>query len=298
MNLMMLLEMAAQAAPERIAIGTLAEGFSYERLYGLAGGAAAWLREQPAERVLYTDVSSPALPVALFAASWAGLPFVPVSYRLADDRLRTLIGRQAPAVLLRGPDGERTAGIDGIADVATDAFVALAAEHDPAGADWSYEPEDVVVLLHTSGTTGEPKIAILRQRHLVSYVLGTVEFLSAGEEEATLVSVPPYHIAGMAAILTAVYGGRRLVQLPSFEPEEWVRLARTERITHAMVVPTMLAASRSPWARGERSGSGASRSRASTPTPASSTPRAGSPPVTPVGSTRAATSSSTAGSTT
>jgi fatty-acyl-CoA synthase len=54
------------------------------------------------------------------------------------------------------------------------------------------------------------------------------------------VSVPPYHIAGMAAILTAVYGGRRLVQLPSFDPDEWVRVARAERITHAMVVPTML----------------------------------------------------------
>ena len=49
--------------------------------------------------------------------------------------------------------------------------------------------------------------------------------------EATLVSVPPYHIAGMAAILTAVYGGRRLVQLPSFEPDEWVRLAR-DRARH------------------------------------------------------------------
>ena len=82
---------------------------------------------------------------------------------------------------------------------------------------------------------------MLRQKHLVSYVFGSVEFLGAGEDEATLVSVPPYHIAGMAAILTATYGGRRLVQLPDFEPHEWVRLARQEHITHAMVVPTMLA---------------------------------------------------------
>ena len=66
------------------------------------------------------------------------------------------------------------------------------------------EGEDIAILLFTSGTTGAPKAAVLRQRHLVSYILGSVEFMSASEEDATLVSVPPYHIAGMAAILSSV----------------------------------------------------------------------------------------------
>jgi acyl-CoA synthetase (AMP-forming)/AMP-acid ligase II len=72
-------------------------------------------------------------------------------------------------------------------------------------------------------------------------VLGSVEFGSAGEDEATLVSVPPYHVAGVAAILSSVYAGRRIVQLPSFSPEAWLAAARAERVTHAFVVPTMLA---------------------------------------------------------
>ena len=238
---MMLLEMAAQAAPERVAIGPLDGGLSYGRLFELAGGATTWLRAQPAERVLYTDVSAPALPVALFASSWAAKPFAPLNYRLADDRLRWIVARQAPAVLLHGSDGgARTAGIDDVIQLDTEAFVEQAAAAAVPDADWSYDPDDIAILLHTSGTTGEPKVAILRQKHLVSYVLGTVDFLGAGEDEATLVSVPPYHIAGMAAILTAVYGGRRLVQLPAFEPTEWVAVARSERISHAMVVPTML----------------------------------------------------------
>ena len=243
MNLMMLLEMAAQAAPDRLAIGTLESGLTYGRLYELAGGAAATLRsEGTADRVLFTDVSSPALPVALFGASWAGLPFVPVSYRLADDRLRSIVGRQAPALLLHGEGGgERTAGIAGVEQTTAEAFVRHAAAADAPEPDWSYEGDDVAVLLHTSGTSGDPKVAVLRQKHLVSYVFGSVEFLGAGDDEATLVSVPPYHIAGMAAILTATYGGRRLVQLADFEPNEWVRVARQEHITHAMVVPTMLA---------------------------------------------------------
>jgi acyl-CoA synthetase (AMP-forming)/AMP-acid ligase II len=70
--------------------------------------------------------------------------------------------------------------------------------------------------------------------------MGAVDFLAAGEDEATLASVPPYHIASMSGILTALYSGRRLVQLPSFDARRWVDIARSEGITHAMTVPTML----------------------------------------------------------
>jgi acyl-CoA synthetase (AMP-forming)/AMP-acid ligase II len=54
------------------------------------------------------------------------------------------------------------------------------------------------------------------------------------------VSVPPYHIAGISAVLSSVYSGRRLVYLAQFDPREWVGAARRESVTHAMVVPTML----------------------------------------------------------
>jgi acyl-CoA synthetase (AMP-forming)/AMP-acid ligase II len=103
------------------------------------------------------------------------------------------------------------------------------------------DPEDVAILLFTSGTTGAPKAAVLRSRHLVSYILGSVEFGSAGEDDAALVAVPPYHVAGMAAILSSVYAGRRIVQQGSFDARDWIELARRERVTNAFVVPTMLA---------------------------------------------------------
>jgi fatty-acyl-CoA synthase len=96
------------------------------------------------------------------------------------------------------------------------------------------------VLLFTSGTTGDPKAAVLRHANLTSYVMATVDLLGSAEEEAALISVPPYHIAGISAILTAAYGGRRIVYLPAFTAEAWVDAAAKEAITHAMVVPTML----------------------------------------------------------
>ena len=134
---------------------------------------------------------------------------------------------------------ERVADVAGLTVVARDELLSQIAAAEPA-ADSHTDPEQVAVWLFTSGTTGEPKAALLRHRHLVSYVLSSVDFMSSGEEEAALVSVPPYHIAGIAAILTGTYGGRRIVYLPQFDAVEWVRLAEAEQITHAMVVPTML----------------------------------------------------------
>ena len=39
---------------------------------------------------------------------------------------------------------------------------------------------------------------------------------------------------------SSIYAGRRIVQLPSFDANEWVTTVIKEEITHAMVVPTML----------------------------------------------------------
>ena len=111
---------------------------------------------------------------------------------------------------------------------------------DAAAAEPPDEPGAVAIQLFTSGTTSTPKAAVLRHDNVMSYILGTVEFGTAGEEEAALVAVPPYHIAGISAVLSSTYGARRVVMLPSFEPGEWLRLVAHERITHAFLVPTML----------------------------------------------------------
>jgi len=55
-----------------------------------------------------------------------------------------------------------------------------------------------------------------------------------------LMSVPPYHIAGISAMLSSIYAMRRIVQLPQFTPAEWLRQCSEQKVTNAFVVPTML----------------------------------------------------------
>jgi acyl-CoA synthetase (AMP-forming)/AMP-acid ligase II len=56
-----------------------------------------------------------------------------------------------------------------------------------------------------------------------------------------LVAVPPYHVAGVANMLSNLFSGRRLVYLSAFDARTWLDTVRAEGVTHAMVVPTMLA---------------------------------------------------------
>ncbi|MGZ3404090.1 MAG: class I adenylate-forming enzyme family protein [Phenylobacterium sp.] len=241
MHTALLLEMAADAFPDRAALGPLDAPIAFGELQARARGGAAWLRSLGEGSIVWLGLNGPTLPVAVFASGVLGRPFAPLNYRLPDDDLRKLAARAAPSVAIADDDMlARISGIPGVVAVSRSEFDAACLDPANREAEPEFADPDIAVLLFTSGTTGEPKAAVLRHRHLASYVISTVEFMDADEDEAALVSVPPYHIAGVSAVLTGVYGGRRVVHLAAFTPEDWVGAAATEQITHAMLVPTML----------------------------------------------------------
>lgn len=240
MNLMMLLEMATQVAGDRVAFGSVVDGLTYQQLLDRAGGAARHLQDEDVGTLAFVGTATDAFPTAVFAASWAGVPLAPLNYRLSDEQLSALLDRlDRPRVVADPEFVDRLRGLG--ADVEPTTEWIAAAEATEAAEPWAMDPMVVALLLFTSGTTAEPKAAVLRQEHLCSYVLGSVEFASADESAAALVSVPPYHIAGVANVVSNVYSNRRVVLLPQFDPDVWLATARAEAVTHALVVPTMLA---------------------------------------------------------
>ena len=238
----LLLDIAADACSDRLAVGGREGGLDFTAYRARASRVAAWLADKGKANTAFLGMNGDALPVLLFASGMAGTPFVPLNYRLADGDLNKLVARTAPAVLIADDDMlPRIAPVEGLDLIARSDFEAAFLRGDVPDPVLLDEAEnDIAVLLFTSGTTGDPKAAVLRHGNLTSYVMSTVEFLGAGEDEAALVSVPSYHIAGISAILTAAYGGRRIVYLPAFTAEDWVATVAREAITHAMVVPTML----------------------------------------------------------
>ena len=243
MNLMLLLEMAAAAGGDRVAAGSGPGAVTYRQLMDETAALAGRVRASGAKYLVVCDESSPALVTALFGAAWAGAPYVPLNYRLTPGELAALAARTRPALALVSDDDPAGLGLaDGIEAIELSRLRA-----DPGGGtepaeagSWPMDPDAVAVLLYTSGTTGPPKSAVLRHRHLTSYIFGASELMAAGPDEANLIAVPPYHIAGVAITLSQIYIGRRIVYMPRFDPDGWIDLVRSEGITHAMVVPTML----------------------------------------------------------
>jgi acyl-CoA synthetase (AMP-forming)/AMP-acid ligase II len=237
MNLTMLLDMVAEGLSDRILIGDAATGLTGEQLRNRALGGSSVVADSGADVVVFLGGNGPAFPVALFASAYAGRPFLPVNYRLSDEQLLEIIARQQnPLVITDTPERVGKART-----MTVDDFVQAASAADPVDLGLTDFDEDAIaVLLMTSGTTAAPKSAVLRHRHLTAYILGSVEFASAEPGDATIVSVPPYHIAAVANLLSNMYAGRRIFYLDAFTATEWLNHVRAQSITQAMVVPTML----------------------------------------------------------
>ncbi|HEX8055417.1 MAG TPA: class I adenylate-forming enzyme family protein [Novosphingobium sp.] len=242
MNIALLLEMAAEATPDRVGLVCDGKRWTYSELLSAARGAFELIEQSGAQYVALLDESSEAAVIALFGAALAGVPYCPLNYRLADADLAALLGRIAPALVVGDEERvARIAGDQGHTVLPREEFTLKVQELVPEGADREYDPgEGVAVQLFTSGTTAAPKAAILRHSNLLGYILGTVEFASADEDDAAIMVVPPYHIAGISAIMSSVYSNRRIVMLPAFSPEGWLKLVESEKVTNAFVVPTML----------------------------------------------------------
>ena len=105
-------------------------------------------------------------------------------------------------------------------------------------------PEDdedaTTVIMFTSGTTSVPKGVQLSHDSFSTFLLTNVTPADPDVEETNLLTVPMYHVAGLQAALAAVFGGRTLVVMPQFDPEEWMSLTVEHRANRAMLVPTML----------------------------------------------------------
>jgi len=102
------------------------------------------------------------------------------------------------------------------------------------------EDNDTTILMYTAGTTGFPKGVMLPHNSFAIYVLDNVSPASPDVDEGNILTVPLYHVAGIQAMMAAVYGGRMLVMERQFDAKEWMELVEKEKATRAMMVPTML----------------------------------------------------------
>ncbi len=256
MNTSEFLAISNAIVPDRAAIVFEGKRTTYEQLQYRVNRLANALREigiGPGDRIGIVEVNTGAVVETYFASAKSDGVFVPLNFRARADELAFMIQDSAPKVLLAG--GRYLDLIDSIADdlECVEHYVSLDGERDGwlsysaliDGADdeemWpTHDEDDLSVILFTSGTTSFPKGVMLTHNSFASYILSHVTPADPELAESNVLTVPLYHIAGMQAMISAIYGGRTLAIQRQFEPSDWMRIVEEERVDRAMMVPTML----------------------------------------------------------
>ncbi|QPC46011.1 fatty acid--CoA ligase family protein [Mangrovibacillus cuniculi] len=102
------------------------------------------------------------------------------------------------------------------------------------------ELDDVAVILYTSGTTGQPKGAMLTHQNILSNAHDIGDYLSMSDQDRVITTLPMFHIFCLTVVLNApLLRGATLLLLPKFSPKEVFEIARERKATIFAGVPTM-----------------------------------------------------------
>ncbi|MGW7538340.1 acyl-CoA synthetase [Amycolatopsis sp. NPDC054798] len=232
--------------PEAVALVSAETGerITYAELERRVAGRAAALRElgvRKGDRVALLGLNSTGYLETLFAVAWLGAITLPINFRLAAAEIAYLLDDARPVVvvhddtfaaLAREAAGGRT--LVNNSELSQEGRV----EPEPTG------PDDIAVLMYTSGTTGRPKGAMLTHGNLEA---NAINVLTSGEgllpSDITLTVAPLFHIGGLALFtLPLLYAGGTVVVAGKFDPQETLALIQREKVTVHFMVPAMWAA--------------------------------------------------------
>jgi acyl-CoA synthetase (AMP-forming)/AMP-acid ligase II len=258
MNTAEFLMIASSVVPERTAMSCNGKARTYmemqERVNRLANAMQA-MGVQQGHKIAVMALNSMEYVEIYYATAKLGAVFVPLNYRAKREELTYMCNNSAASILFVSERYfELAAGIRNELEtvkhlVGVDAagdgkafYDDLMREYEPDEIFTDIQDTDPTIVIYTSGTTALPKGVMLTNLGMSVYVTNTVEPAdpSAENVDVLLVSVPFYHVAGATTMLSSVWGGRKMVILPQFDPGAWLKAVQEHRVTHSFVVPTML----------------------------------------------------------
>ncbi len=213
----------------------------FEQATRRAAGALLGAGLEPGDRVLWSTAPSVEALVANVACLRAGLVVVPVNVAYSEPEVASVMACTHPRGAIVD-DEERSNWVRRLADglVVTGPAVDLPEVAGGVALIDRARPDDAALIGMTSGTTGAPKGAVLRQRHLLA---GTEALRWAWRwtpEDRLVHCLPLFHSHGLCV---GVYGtmmaGASAVILGRFDPGEVAETARRQRASLFFGVPTM-----------------------------------------------------------
>lgn len=219
------------------------------------GNALASLGVGRGQKVIWCGPNSPQVATVGNATRKIGAVAVPLNYRLTVEEARYIIGHSDAvaayvdaeyAHLFAAPDGQ-AAGRGSLRHVlvyggpAPDGMLG----EDLVASASSQPPEEVgegfggATMIYTSGTTGKPKGAVRYTRDEAS-IIALVTFIGYQTDDVYITSGPLYHSGPGAFMAIAHALGQTAVVQRKFDPEDWLRLVETYKVTSTFSAPALI----------------------------------------------------------
>lgn len=229
------------------------ESWTLRELDRRVDATAAALRdvlETPREaRLGFLLDTRPAFATLFFAAMRLGTTVVPLNVRetrpeLVEKGERTALDAvvceddtAADAVALADELGGLP--VRSVDDPGSDRVRSLAVGDDATVEPAELDPDDVQLIMFTSGTSGDPKGVRLTVGNLVASATASAFRLGVTREDRWLCCLPMYHMGGLAPVIRSVLYGTPVVVQRSFAPRATADVLEAFEITGVSLVPTM-----------------------------------------------------------
>jgi fatty-acyl-CoA synthase len=230
----------AEWSPEKIALRFEGEEISYAaldlRVRALAAHLAGERGVGRGDRVAHLGFNSPLVIELLFACARLGAIYLPLNWRLAPPELRAVLEHAVPRALVVDADHRATgeAIAAGLPAVPAEALRGGATAPDDGA------PDDPVLLVYTSGTSGRPKGVLLTQSALYWNAASSIAAHDLSSVDHVLTVLPTFHVGGLDIhTLPALHAGATVTLHRRFDPAAALRGVATARPTLFLAVPAV-----------------------------------------------------------
>jgi acyl-CoA synthetase (AMP-forming)/AMP-acid ligase II len=232
---------ALQYFPQHTALLREGRAVTFQELDIRVRKIAAALRRRgflSGERLAFLMPNGPECIELVYACSLLGVIAVPINTRYAGAEIDRLLEDARPRGLIRHSrfptptvtlEWEHVIDVDSLDEV----------EGEPCAGEF-YDPDAILVLLYTSGTTGAPKGAALTHTNVFSNIHDLNYWLAYREKAVFLHASPMFHIADFPAMFAAPVFGAAQMTLERFDPLSFCTSVQTHGVTHTVLVPSMI----------------------------------------------------------
>lgn len=243
----------AREAGARTALTIEGTSATYDELDGAAARVAAWLLERrigPTDRVLLSGPNSLAFAMAYLAILRTGAIAVPVGAALTERELRQVVTASGATAAFAA--GDALGRLRALADAGAGPAVVVSLERAARGPSVDdaarhaeplpvpdLPPDYPAMLAYTSGTTGQPKGALLRHGNLLASLRGVALAWQWTPDDVLIHCLPLTHQHGLTGLQATLLTGARAVIHASLEPARLCGDLAAERASLLFAVPTI-----------------------------------------------------------